>query len=266
MTTFFSVTSHIGDAKIANAVALNQQVGITHLAVGDGNGHSTTPTKDKTTLANETYRAQVSSLVVDDANPNYFIATLVIPPEIGGFTIREAAVFTSDGALFAISNFPETYKPNLPEGGIGELTVQFYFAVVSPQAVKIVVDPYVTIATRQWCLSNLVSKADFNQLKNNLDENEPIIVLPDGNFSVPEGRKFIEIVCLGSAVITFPNMPHPKAKYVVKSTHKSAAITGILGEGHQITDSDGELQSSFRIEGLYQLDAHWLGAGLYRGF
>lgn len=158
MTTFFSVTSHIGDAKIANAVALNQQVGITHLAVGDGNGQSITPTKDKTALANETYRAQVSSLVVDDANPNYFIATLVIPPEIGGFTIREAAVFTQDGALFAVSNFPETYKPNLPEGGVGELTVQFYFAVVSPEAVKIVVDPYVTIATRQWVAANFVEK------------------------------------------------------------------------------------------------------------
>lgn len=164
MTTFFSVTSHIGDAKIANAVALNQQVGITHLAVGDGNGQSITPTKDKTALANETYRAQVSSLVVDDANPNYFIATLVIPPEIGGFTIREAAVFTQDGALFAVSNFPETYKPNLPEGGVGELTVQFYFAVVSPEAVKIVVDPYVTIATRQWVLSNVYSKTEVNAL------------------------------------------------------------------------------------------------------
>lgn len=164
MTTFFSVTSNIGDAKVANAVALNQQVGITHLAVGDGNGQAITPTKDKTALLNETYRAQVSSLVVDDANPNYFVATLVIPPEIGGFTIREAAVFTQDGALFAIANFPETYKPNLPEGGVGELTVQFYFAVVSPEAVKIVVDPFVTIATRQWVTSNLQGYLRFKTL------------------------------------------------------------------------------------------------------
>jgi hypothetical protein len=39
-----------------------------------------------------------------------------------------------------------------------------------------------------------------------------------------------------------------------------------LGSGHQITDNDGVLQPSAIIEGLYQLDAHWLGAGVYRGF
>lgn len=192
MTTFFSVTSHIGDAKIANAVALNQQVGITHLAVGDGNGQSITPTKDKTALANETYRAQVSSLVVDDANPNYFIATLVIPPEIGGFTIREAAVFTQDGALFAVSNFPETYKPNLPEGGVGELTVQFYFAVVSPEAVKIVVDPYVTIATRQWVTSNIQGQQRYK-------------VLPAG--TIPLNKRFTPDNIAGPCAYDLPTTP-----------------------------------------------------------
>lgn len=94
----------------------------------------------------------------------------------------------------------------------------------------------------------------------------PVIVAGGGSFTIPENQPAIEIVCLGSATIAFPATPFPDAKYIVKSTDKNGVITGVLGAGHQITDSNGVLHDSFTIEGLYQLDAHWLGAGVYRGF
>lgn len=94
----------------------------------------------------------------------------------------------------------------------------------------------------------------------------PTIVVDGGSFVIAEDQAAIEIVCLGSATITFPTAPAVLAKYVVKSTDKNGVVTGILGAGHQISDSDGVLHDSFTVEGLYQLDAHWLGAGVYRGF
>lgn len=94
----------------------------------------------------------------------------------------------------------------------------------------------------------------------------PVIVAAGGSFDIPEEQPAIEIVCLGNADITFPDLPGVNAKYVVKSTDKDAVVTVTLGTGHQITDSKGVLQPSAVIEGLYQLDAHWLGAGVYRGF
>ncbi|GAB2927411.1 hypothetical protein [Rheinheimera gaetbuli] len=94
----------------------------------------------------------------------------------------------------------------------------------------------------------------------------PVIVAADGSYTIADHTPAVEIVCLGSATITFPTAPFAAAKYVVKSTGKNAVVNGVLGAGHQITDSDGVLHDSFTIEGLYQLDVHWLGAGLYRGF
>lgn len=94
----------------------------------------------------------------------------------------------------------------------------------------------------------------------------PVIVADGGSFTIPENQPAIEIVCLGSATVTFPAAPFANAEYIVKSTSKTGIVTGVLGAGHQISDKDGVLHSSFTIEGLYQLDAHWLGAGVYRGF
>jgi hypothetical protein len=94
----------------------------------------------------------------------------------------------------------------------------------------------------------------------------PTILLDGASFTIPENQPEMEIVCLGNATITLPNTPLVNAKYVIKSTDKNGVVTGVLGAEHQINDSNGLLHNSFTIEGLYQLDAHWLGAGVYRGF
>lgn len=94
----------------------------------------------------------------------------------------------------------------------------------------------------------------------------PVFVVADGSYTIPDHTPAVEIVCLGNATVIYPANPFPNAKYVVKSTDKNAVVNGVLGAGHQINDSDGVLHDSFTIEGLYQLDTHWLGAGVYRGF
>ena len=40
----------------------------------------------------------------------------MIPPEVGGFWMREMGLFDADGTLIAIANMAESYKPELAEG------------------------------------------------------------------------------------------------------------------------------------------------------
>lgn len=161
MSQFYSLTTTVGRAKIANALALGQTVALTKMAVGDGGGSAVTPTEGATNLVNEVYRADINLLTVDPNNSNWLIAELVIPMTEGGFTIREAGIFDSAGALIAFANFPETYKPVVTEGSGRELTVRIYLQVESTDAVELIIDPTVVLATRSWVATNYVSKADL---------------------------------------------------------------------------------------------------------
>jgi phage-related tail fiber protein len=41
---------------------------------------------------------------------------MIMPPQAGGFWIREAALFDETGICLAVANLPESYKPLLAEG------------------------------------------------------------------------------------------------------------------------------------------------------
>jgi phage-related tail fiber protein len=73
------------------------------------------PDDEQTSLINERFRTQLNSLKLSDTE-NIIIAEMIIPPEVGGFTIREAALFDDAGVCMAVANVPETYKPALAEG------------------------------------------------------------------------------------------------------------------------------------------------------
>ncbi|NJB67208.1 phage-related tail fiber protein [Desulfobaculum xiamenense] len=147
---FFVILTDIGRAKLANAVALGQSITLTHMAVGDGGGESVTPDAVRTALVREVYRAQLNTLETDPDNPNYIVGELVIPSEVGGWTIREAGVIDSDGNLFAVGNLPASYKPKLDEGSAAELRVRLVMEVGSAASVTLKVDPTVVLASREY--------------------------------------------------------------------------------------------------------------------
>ena len=152
--SFLTLVTSVGLAKLANAIALGNAVELTEMAVGDGNGNPTTPAIGDTELVREVYRATINSLSVDPDNDNYLIAELVIPTTTGGWTVREVGVFDSDGDLFAIANFPETYKPELEEGSGRDLIIRIIIQVSNASAVTLVVDPAVVLASREWVADN----------------------------------------------------------------------------------------------------------------
>ncbi|HDS7794148.1 TPA: phage tail protein [Raoultella ornithinolytica] len=143
---FKSLITVAGREKIANAIVNGNKVIFSEMSVGDGGGSATNPDDEQTALVNERFRTQLNSLKLSDTE-NIIIAEMIIPPEMGGFTIREAALFDDAGVCMAVANVPETYKPALAEGS-GRFTIlRIWLAVSSTEAVELVVDPGIVLAT-----------------------------------------------------------------------------------------------------------------------
>lgn len=143
---FKSLITVAGREKIAAAIVNGERVVFAEMSVGDGGGSATIPGDAQTSLVNERFRTQLNSLKLSDTD-NIIIAEMIIPPEVGGFTIREAALFDDAGVCMAVANVPETYKPAMSEGS-GRFTIlRIWLAVSSTEAVELVVDPRIVLAT-----------------------------------------------------------------------------------------------------------------------
>ena len=160
---FKSLITVAGSEKIAAAIVSGEKVIFSQMSVGDGGGSATTPSDGQTALVNERFRTQLNSLKLSDTE-NIIIAEMIIPPEVGGFTIREAALFDDSGACMAVANVPETYKPALAEGS-GRFTIlRIWLAVSSTEAVELVVDPGIVLAT----VEDVINAG--NEIKDYADE------------------------------------------------------------------------------------------------
>lgn len=158
MATYYTLLTKIGQARIANAVALNQMVNLTYMAVGDGNGNPTTPNENQTALVREKYRATINQLTVDPENPNYLVAEMIVPTNVGGWSIYEVGVFDDQNQLIAVANFPATYKPELAEGSGRDLIVRIIIQVSNTSVVTLKIDPAITLASQAWVAANYVKK------------------------------------------------------------------------------------------------------------
>ena len=160
-TKYYALLTNVGAAKLANATALGEQVEITQMAVGDGNGALPTPNPAQTALVHELRRASLNTLTIDPVNTNQIIAEQVIPEDVGGWWIREIGLYDSKGDLIAIANCAETYKPLLQEGSGRMQVIRVILIVSSTQAVTLKIDPSVVLATRQYVDDQIIQVKAF---------------------------------------------------------------------------------------------------------
>ena len=149
-TKFYTLLTDIGAAKLASAAALGVPLKITHMAVGDGGGVLPTPDAKQTALVNEKRRAALNMLYIDPQNSSQIIAEQVIPENEGGWWIREVGLFDESGALIAVGNCPESYKPKLAEGSGRTQTVRMVLITSSTDNITLKIDPAVVLATRKY--------------------------------------------------------------------------------------------------------------------
>ncbi|HHL0118064.1 TPA: phage tail protein [Klebsiella variicola subsp. variicola] len=147
---FYTLLTDIGAAKLASAAALGVPLKITQMAVGDGGGVLPTPSAQQTALVAEKRRAALNMLYIDPQNSSQIIAEQVIPETEGGWWIREVGLFDETGALIAVGNCPESYKPQLAEGSGRTQTVRMVMITSSTDNITLKIDPAVVLATRKY--------------------------------------------------------------------------------------------------------------------
>ncbi|EFK8615564.1 phage tail protein [Escherichia coli] len=145
---FKTVITDTGAKKLAQAAAPDgKPVRLTHMAVGDGGGALPIPDSKQTRLVHEVWRHTVNRVILDATHQNRIIAELVIPPETGGFWIREIGVFDEHGDLIAVGNTAESYKPTVAEGSGRAQTFRTILTVSSTATVALTVDNTMVMAT-----------------------------------------------------------------------------------------------------------------------
>ncbi|MDL8449035.1 phage tail protein [Escherichia coli] len=150
-TKFKTVITTAGAAKLAAAtVPGGKKVNLSAMAVGDGNGKLPVPDAGQTKLVHEVWRHALNKVSVDNKNKNYIVAELVVPPEVGGFWMRELGLYDDAGTLIAVSNMAESYKPELAEGSGRAQTCRMVIIVSNVASVELTIDASTVMATQDY--------------------------------------------------------------------------------------------------------------------
>ncbi|CAM7039413.1 phage tail protein [Klebsiella pneumoniae] len=144
---YIAILTPAGEAKMAAAAISGEPVGFSHMGVGDGGGTPYQPYAEQTGLVNELYRAPLNRLVIADSGANVIRAEMVMFPQVGGFWLREAALYDNDGVCLALASLPPSYKPLLAEGSGRQQAVNLWIAVNNTADVRLMTDPAVVVAS-----------------------------------------------------------------------------------------------------------------------
>jgi len=162
MSAYYTLLTAVGASAMANGAAHGTPVVLTQIALGDGGGSVPSPTKDTTALVNEVYRADINSITQDPVNSSWFIVELVIPPEVGGFTIREFRIDDADGNAIYVGNCAAETKPILPDGMTRDSIYRLIVETSNSATINLSVDPTIAIATHDYVQGEL-QKLDHKQ-------------------------------------------------------------------------------------------------------
>lgn len=208
--TYGTLVTDIGTSLITEAVMEGEKINITHIAVGDGGGAYYQPTPSMTQLKNENWRSTINSVFVNEESPNMIDVIAVIPSDVGGWTIREMALFDENGNMIAICNTPDTEKVIITSGAAGEVEVTMHIEISNTGAISFVIDPTVIIATKRDIERHNASlKAHeglFQSQSKAVSELAQQINTNFSNIQTEFNNKQTQINTLQSDVLTFKNI------------------------------------------------------------
>ncbi|EMG7986701.1 tail fiber protein [Escherichia coli] len=233
---FRTLITDIGLAKLAATTAPGgRPVRLTHMAVGDGNGELRQPQKNQTSLYNEVWRQSVNRVFTDPENPNRLIAELVIPPETGGFWVREIGVFDDTGTMIAVGNTAESYKPTREEGSGRAQIFRAVITVTSDAVVELVMDTTTILPTTDYI--------DEKMAEHARSRNHPDATLTEKGFTQLSSATNSTSETLAAT---------PKA---VKAAYDLAAGKAPASHTHPWNQITGVPSASLTAKGIVQLSS-----------
>ena len=168
MAEYYNVTTNLGDAEIANAIATNTKLDITHVAFGDGNGSVPTPNKARTSLVREVHRQAVTKYERHATNANWIVIETIIPSSIGGFWVREMGIIANGKLISHGSHAP--FEKVADPSGVSEYRLRFTQDVTDGSVVKITLGESLIYASQAWVNENYIKRSE---IVDNLTTNEP---------------------------------------------------------------------------------------------
>ncbi|TVT82385.1 phage tail protein [Pseudomonas sp. H3(2019)] len=159
MADYYTLLTNAGIAYETACKAAGVPIKLSQISVGDGGGEVYNPAATATALKREVWRGPLNALFQDEKNPSWLLAEVTIPPEVGGWYVREAGLWTDTGILYAIVKYPESFKPVLATSGSGkEFYIRSIFETSNASLVTLLIDDTVVRATRAWVMGYLADE------------------------------------------------------------------------------------------------------------
>lgn len=192
MADYYTLLTNAGIAYETACKAAGTPIKLSQISVGDGGGAVYNPAATATALKREVWRGPLNALFQDEKNPSWLLAEVTIPPDVGGWYVREAGIWTDTGILYAIVKYPESFKPVLATSGSGkEFYIRSIFETSNASLVTLLIDDTVVKATRAWVMSYLADELA------KLDGKQSVRVAATGNI-VLSGAQQIDGVAVVS--------------------------------------------------------------------
>lgn len=153
--TYKVIHTKIGLQLLAQVAATGAKLELSHFAIGDGSGNPINVDPNMKQLVRERYRNTINRIYQDPENENLYTAEVLIPLNLGGFVMREIAIFDKNGNMVLVGNLPDVVKPTLNDGIFTDSAIRIPFFVGNANTVELKVDPNVVTATHSWVVNTL---------------------------------------------------------------------------------------------------------------
>ncbi|GLH37560.1 phage tail protein [Pseudomonas moraviensis] len=200
MADYYTLLTNAGIAYETACKAAGTPIKLTQISVGDGGGAVYNPAATATALKREVWRGPLNALFQDEKNPSWLLAEVTIPPDVGGWYVREAGLWTDTGILYAIVKYPESFKPVLATSGSGkEFYIRSIFETSNASLVTLLIDDTVVKATRAWVMSYLAEEL------GKLDGKQSVRVAATGNIVLNGAQQIDGVAVVAGDRVLLPS-------------------------------------------------------------
>jgi phage-related tail fiber protein len=200
MADYYTLLTNAGIAYETACKAAGVPIKLSQISVGDGGGAVYNPAATATALKREVWRGPLNALFQDEKNPSWLLAEVTIPPEDGGWYVREAGLWTDTGILYAIVKYPESFKPVLATSGSGkEFYIRSIFETSNAALVTLLIDDTVVKATRAWVMSYLAEELA------KLDGKQSVRVAATGNVALSGAQQIDGVAVVAGDRVLLPS-------------------------------------------------------------
>lgn len=128
MPDYYAILTNIGEQRLAesavgNPMGLASSTGVMEVGTGD-NFTEYEPVKTQTALKGKVAEVTLNRVAMDAQRPTQFFVDAIIPPHIGGWTIREFGIRNTAGELLIIGKYPPSFKPLPNDSAAKALTIR----------------------------------------------------------------------------------------------------------------------------------------------